>query len=323
MNTRLGMIFVLALAGSASSPAAAREWTSSDGKKLDAEFVRTTGDMVTLKRATDGREFTIPLSRLSPADRDWIKEQSATAAPSGVPSSSAAPKPVDGPYAKLLTGEWVPSEFHGLPYVLYGAKDLDGARKYPLVLALHGKSSNNENGKQVGGWMKTFAKPERYKKNPCLVVAPLCYQPFGGGGGGWSDKPGDEAIDLVKDLIKNLPIVDKERIYVIGHSMGGFGVCRLMTREPRLFAAGVPVAGYGSTGEAGELKRKPLWLFHAANDETVSVDGAREFAEALKRSKTFKYTEYPDGGHGVIGRVFDDDSVHEWLFAAGKSATPP
>ena len=54
MNTRLGMIFVLALAGSASSPAAAREWTSSDGKKLDAEFVRTTGDMVTLKRATDG-----------------------------------------------------------------------------------------------------------------------------------------------------------------------------------------------------------------------------------------------------------------------------
>ncbi len=31
--------------------------------------------------------------------------------------------------------------------------------------------------------------------------------------------------------------------------------------------------------------------------------------------KTFKYTEYPDGGHGIPGRVFDDETVHDWLFA--------
>jgi dipeptidyl aminopeptidase/acylaminoacyl peptidase len=320
MKSRPGIVASLAIFASLAFPAHGREWTSLDGKKLDAEFVRNSGETVTLKRAADGREFTIPLSRLSPADREWIKAQGGT--PAGVPSSSAAPKPIDGPYAKLITGEWVPSEFHGLPYVIYGGKELDGARKYPLILALHGKSSNNENGKQVGGWMKSFARNDRYKKHPCVVVAPLCYQPFGGGGGGWSEKPGSEAVDLIKDLIKNLAVVDKERIYVVGHSMGGFGTCHLMTREPRLFAAGIPVAGCGSSGDAGELKRKPIWLFHAADDDVVSVDGARNFAEALKRSKTFKYTEYPDGGHGIIGRVFDDDAVHEWLFSAGKAATP-
>jgi hypothetical protein len=298
-------------------PVSAREWTSIDGRKLEADFVSATADQVTLKRASDGREFTLAIDRLSPADREWIKEQST--APGGSPPPSSAGKPVDGPYGKLLTGDWALSDFRGLPFAFYGAKDLDGAKKYPLVVALHGKSSNDENGKQVGGWMKSFAKPERYKKHPCLIIAPLCYQPYGGGGGGWSDKPGSEAIALVKDLVKNLPIIDKERICVIGHSMGGFGVCHLMASEPRLFAAGVPVSGYGSTGEAGELKRKPLWLFHAVDDETVKVDGARSFAEALKRSKVFKYTEYPDGGHGIIGRVFDDDAVHDWLFSVGKT----
>ncbi|MGI8604200.1 MAG: alpha/beta fold hydrolase [Verrucomicrobiales bacterium] len=304
--------------GIISSVLSAREWTSSDGKKLEADFVSSSGDSVTLKRGSDGREFTLPLARLSPADRDWVKEQSSSEKAKAAPSAGSAP--IDGTYATLLNGDWATSVRKGLPFVLYGGKNLESVKKYPLVLALHGKSSNNENGKQVGGWMKSFAKDERYKKNPCLIVAPLCYQPYGGSGGGWSDKPGAEAVDLVKDLIKELPIIDKERIYVIGHSMGGFGVCHLMAREPRLFAAGIPVSGCGSTGEAGELKRRSLWLFHAANDETVKVDGSRKFAEALERSKVFKYTEYPDGGHGIVGRVFDDDAVHEWLFAAGKKA---
>ncbi len=56
--------------------------------------------------------------------------------------------------------------------------------------------------------------------------------------------------------MKSLPI-DKTRIYVTGHSMGGFGTCHLLAAEPRLFAA------------------------------------------------------------GIADRVFNDDDVHEWLFAQG------
>ena len=36
----------------------AREWTSSDGKKLEADFVSTTGDQVTLKLLRGGNEKT-------------------------------------------------------------------------------------------------------------------------------------------------------------------------------------------------------------------------------------------------------------------------
>jgi predicted peptidase len=235
---------------------------------------------------------------------------------------AATPKPGAAAFASLLTGDWALSDFNGLPFALYAAKDLKPGQKYPLVLALHGKSQNNENGKQVTGWMKSFAKPERYQANACIIVAPLCYQPYGGTGSGWGDKPGEQALALVKALAKALPI-DPKRIYVAGHSMGGFGVCHLMAREPQLFAAGVAVSGYGGATEEAKLARKPLWLFHAADDKTVPVDGARSFAKLFGKTKTFKYTEYPDGGHGIPGKVFDDDETHKWLFAQGVHPSEP
>lgn len=293
--------------------APAREWTSTDGKKLDAEFLSATADAVRVKRSTDGREVTLPLARLSEADREWVKSQKP-AAPVAPASPSATGGSLNGPYAALVTGDWAQSEFKNLPFAFHAPKDWSAATPLPMVVTLHGKSDNNENGKQVGDWMKVFTKPEHQTKHPCVVLAPLCYQPHGGTGGGWSAKPGDEAIALIKDLVKSLPI-DKTRIYVTGHSMGGFGTCHLLASEPRLFAAGIPIAG--CSGDAGALKRIPVWIFHAADDDVVKVDGARSLAKALDRSKSFKYTEYPDGGHGIPGRVFADNEVHEWLFAQG------
>ncbi len=55
-------------------------------------------------------------------------------------------------------------------------------------------------------------------------------------------------------------------------------------------------------------------MFHAADDPVVDVEGSRNFADALERSKVFKYTEWDTGGHGIVGRVIDDPTVHRWLF---------
>jgi len=184
----------------------ARTWTSSTGQKLEADFVSATADSVVLKRTVDNQEFTLPLARLSAADQAWIKENATKPAPSSTtPSDPADAKPIAGPYAKLITGDWALSEHDDLPFAFFASKDLSADRKYPLVLSLHGKSDNNENGKQIG-FARTFAKPDNYSARPCFILAPLCYQPFGGTGGGWNDKPGQETIDLVKELVDNLPI---------------------------------------------------------------------------------------------------------------------
>jgi predicted peptidase len=308
MNTKRIMIGVFAgTLGMLSPMVHARTWTSSDGKKLEADFISATGTHVTLKRGTDGRSFTLPLARLSGDDLVFIKEQAAAKV-----AEAGKPAAIEGEYAELITGDWHLAEHGELPYAFYGAKDLDGSKKYPLVVSLHGKSDNNVNGKQVG-LARKFRSGDNYSKRPCLILAPLCYQPHGGTGGGWSAAPGDETIDLIKDLVKKLPIVDSDRIYVTGNSMGGFGTWRFLKEESRLFAAGIPIAG-ASSG-VGKLRSMPIWAFHGAKDTVVNVQGARNCAEELKRSKAFKYTEFPEGGHGVSGQVLGDQKVHEWLFA--------
>lgn len=282
-----------------------REWTSSDDRKLQADFISADATTVILKIA--GKNTPIPLNRLSASDQAFVKEQA---------SKPAAAKPVEGPFAELVTSDWALSKHKNLPFALYASKELDASKSYPLILALHGKSDNDENGKQVGGWMKSFLKEERFARNPCVIAAPLCYQPYGATGGGWSDKPGTEAVSLVKELLKSLPI-DKNRVYCIGYSMGGFGTCHLINTEPRLFAAGVAVAGCTGPETAGTFRKVPVWLFHAADDAVVPVKYSRDLAKAFKQDKECKYTEYPDGGHGIGGKVFEDNEMHAWLFAKG------
>jgi dienelactone hydrolase len=306
----------------AALPAGAREWTSSDGKKLEADFVSATADQVTLKRASDGQVFTLPKTRFSADDQKWISEQGAAAPgnpaipakPGAAPAKPAAPsKAIEGPYAALITGDWALSQQGGVKFAFYGGKDLSASEKYPLVLVLHGKSKNTENGKQVGGWMKSFTKPDNYTARPCFLLAPMSAQPDAGEGRGWNGKEMEEVIKLVKDMAKKLP-VDPKRIYIAGHSMGGYGTMHLMAHDPRLFAAGVPVAGITGSDDIGPLQRKPIWFFNATDDQLAHIDDARTFAKLMRNSKPFKFTEPPTGGHGVVAQVFDDPETHKWLF---------
>ncbi len=294
----------------------AREWVALDGRKLEAEFVSATDDSVTIKRASDGRKFTIALETLSEADRKWVAEQGGRATSNA--DAPGAPTPVTGPYASQLTGDWELAEYRRLPYTIYGGADLDGSKKYPLIIGLHGKSDNNENGKQKG-IVARFAQKKRYEKHPAILVAPLCYQPYGGTGGGWGEKPGKETIGLIKDLIKKLPIVDPKRVYLLGTSMGGGGTASLISSDTKLFAAGIVICGWADSGAVRAFKKVPVWAFHGEADMVVKPDSIRRLADTLKRSKIFKYTEFPGAGHNISGQVFADEKVYEWLYAQKRS----
>ena len=103
----------------------ARTWTSSDGKPLEAEYISSTENEVSLKRDSDGKTFTLPLVRLSEEDQQFIKEQEAIV---------KEPAAVEGEYSHLIAGEWVLAEHKNLPYSFYGSKELDGSKKYPCLL---------------------------------------------------------------------------------------------------------------------------------------------------------------------------------------------
>ena len=54
--------------------ASGRTFTSSDGKKIEAEIISASKTHVTLKLNTKKKEYTIPISRLSEDDQEFIAE---------------------------------------------------------------------------------------------------------------------------------------------------------------------------------------------------------------------------------------------------------
>jgi predicted peptidase len=286
----------------------ARTWTSADGRTLEGDFVSATGTTVTIKRA-GAKPFTIELTKLSEADKEFVAEQAKKPAQPAKPATAKEPAAITGPYAEHITGDWQQFEGKGgLECMLFAAKTLDAAQKYPLVIFLHGKGGKVLD-KKGSGFGATCAKPDNYSKHPCFILVPQCPDE-----NGWSGATGVSFMKSLKDLIKHLPI-DEDRIYLTGYSMGAYGTFAHLNDEPRLFAAAIPVAGGCDVGIARNLRRIPLWIFHGEKDDVVKPDGSRAIAKALEKLKApVKYTEYPGEGHGIIGKVLGDPAVHAWLF---------
>lgn len=302
----LSLILVLGtIALFSASAAEVRDWKTADGSKtIQAEFVSAKDGKVTIRRKSDQKIFTIAIDTLSDADREWLTKQAEGA------SEEAAKADKKNPYANLLTGEWQRTEGHGLSYRLYGARKLRGADEtgYPLVIYLHGRGGDVMTPVEPGE-AKSFSAEDNYRKRPCFIIAPQCPKD-----GSWDGKNSAAVVEIIGDLTKNLA-VDKKRIYLTGYSMGGYGTFHLLGEEPKLFAAGVPIAGGGDPNKAEIFKKVPIWVFHGAKDPTVVPDQSRKMVEALKEEKSdVKYTEYEDGDHGIAGRAYSDLKMHEWLF---------
>jgi hypothetical protein len=97
----LGM-WLLAAAGMVAGAAAKeRTWTDTSGRTIRGEFVRELGDEVAL--LVDGKLVTIPLDKLSPRDREAVRE---LAAGREVPDD---PPPLPAPVAEPATPVEAPS----------------------------------------------------------------------------------------------------------------------------------------------------------------------------------------------------------------------
>ena len=176
-----------------------------------------------------------------------------------------------------------------LPYRLFIPDNYSPSQKYPLVLALHGEGGRGtDNTSQMQGIMAAvWADPVNQADYPCFVVVPQC--PFNEV---WGDAPiAGAVIDLVDSLIREFTI-DTNRLYITGHSMGGFGTWDMITLFPNRFAAAIPMSGGGHPALVSRIANTPIWDFHGALDNGMtSVELSRHMMEALENiGRTVVYT---------------------------------
>jgi predicted esterase len=103
----------------------------------------------------------------------------------------------------------------------------------------------------------------------------------------------------VLELVRKEFNVDDNRIFLMGHSMGGAGALYIGEKYAPLWAAVACIAGFGSPDPKGSLKTTPLY-FTAGSKDTLGSMG-RTTAEQLKAAGLdVQWKEIPDLDHGSI-----------------------
>ncbi len=222
-----------------------------------------------------------------------------------------------------------------IPYRLLYPAGFDPSRKYPLVLFLHGAGERgNDNQAQLVHGSSLFL--EKQAQFPAIVVFPQCPKDRY-----WSSVKIDRSqpkykfeydykstketseLSAVMDLLEDLRSkhkIDKNRIYIMGLSMGGMGTFEAITRHPRIFAAAIPICAGGDPSLVGSFAKKvPLWVFHGDEDAVVHVDYSREMVKAIEDAGgKVKYTEYPGINHNSWNNAFAEPELLPWLFSQKK-----
>lgn len=185
-------------------------------------------------------------------------------------------------------------------------------RKYPILLFLHGAGTRGNDMDKLAS-NPFFSLTEEHRDFPFVCIAPLCTENT------WFDL-WEHLLALVQQIVK-LPYADKERIYLMGASMGGYATWQLAMSLPQVFAAAVPVCGGGMYWNAGRLADVPVWAFHGGKDQTVLPEESVKMVEAVnRRGGNAKLTVYPENGHNAWSDTYSDPEVFAWLLQQKKKS---
>ncbi len=188
----------------------------------------------------------------------------------------------------------------------------DKKKTWPMILFLHGAGSVGDNIDRVkrNGLPQLLESSAKTPAREFIVISPQT------GERRWSASSLDALLTHVLKKYK----VDKQRVYLTGLSLGGYGTWSLASRFPERFAAIVPICGGGSQAQMEQLKNTPVWVFHGAKDETVSIKESERLVEALKTvDGNVKFTVYPEAGHDAWTETYNNPNLYQWLLQQKRS----
>ena len=224
------------------------------------------------------------------------------------------------------------------PYGLYLPRGYDPSRAYPLLVSLHGASSNHLlNMRRVFGFGNRPGESD-YEAIRNEAAFPdvdfIVATPYGRGETNGYTGIGENDVLRVMEDVEKAYSVDPDRVHLTGLSMGGGGTWHLGLRYPDRFASLTPVC---AVAHAGRLGREPsaedkalfdltsaysvaenaanlqVFMFHGDQDPTVPVEQSRNMAKGFEGfgwlGKTARYFELPGVNHFSWDLAYRDASL--------------
>lgn len=209
-------------------------------------------------------------------------------------------------------------EFDNYKYQIYLPPQVQtvGDKNLPLMIFLHGIRERGSNG-YISGMISTIIK-QYLKEIPAIILFPQCRP-----NKYWSDPQMDKMVMRQIEAVAGEFSVDKNRQYLNGVSMGGYGVWHFAAGHPKTFAAIVSICGGSPLTQgnrfspiAEKIDKTPAWLFHGDDDQVVQVSESRNIVAAIKENNgCVKYNEYKGVGHNVWLNALGERELMPWVLS--------
>ncbi|MEM7698030.1 MAG: prolyl oligopeptidase family serine peptidase [Verrucomicrobiota bacterium] len=254
-----------------------------------------------------------------------------------------------------LVDRFEAEEYLGVPYRFFQptSKESESDQLFPLILSLHGAGGKgSDNVRNLKHWNAIVTEPDFQAEYPCYVVVPQSTGPWRtnepvpdfeasklppiwqtllSSRRSWLEEAPGGTLHLVFDLLDEIAEshpVDQNRVYVLGHSMGGFGSFEAVALAPDRFAAAIPSAGGLLPWHRVEsFKHVPIWAFHGVDDGTVPYRLSELVLEQMEGvGGNYKLTRLEGVGHGAATYAFiwegDDEDQGFTTFSASDQVDP-
>ena len=205
------------------------------------------------------------------------------------------------------------------PYRLLIPESYKAGRPASLVVALHGMGGDeNSMFDAYGGQLKREAERLGF-----VVVCPKGRDTASM----YRGSAEQDVMDVIAEARRDYAI-DPNRIYLMGHSMGGYGTWSVAMAHPDVFAAIGPISGGGDASGMVKIAHIPEYVVHGDDDRTVSVTQSRTMVAAGKKAGAdITYVEVPGGSHVSVAApnfapMLDFFSKHDKLTVSTSGAAP-
>lgn len=212
-----------------------------------------------------------------------------------------------------------------IPYRILMPKDAQ-AKKHPLVITFHNSTRiGNDNENQLEPLARIWLRENIYSNFNCFVIAPQFNERSSNyqqeNDGVLTATPSDDAreiLKLIEEIERTYP-VDKNKIYLVGYSMGASTAQNILNINPEKFAALVSIAGVPDLSNLKKLKNKKIWLIHGKKDIENPYIGSTELYARLGNNKNLVFTTFNNLEHNnIIIPYLLSDEIPKWLFKTSR-----
>lgn len=206
-------------------------------------------------------------------------------------------------------------------YIVYlpPAYKADDARKWPILIFLHGSGERGEYAPAaITVGLGPYIARKRINDFPFITVFPQANEM-------WWRGAQEEWVWKTLAAVQKEYRTDPDRVYLTGISMGGFGAWDLAIHHPDRLAAIVPICGgCEDLTLLCNLRGMPVHAFHGQQDQNVPIVRSRQIIQMIKDYRPRpKYTEYRELAHNCWDRAFDDPKLYDWLLEQKRRSKLP